>query len=104
MRVRTLPLLASLFVAAGCGPPVPGPGSAAASPVVSVEPSAELSAVPSVVHLHVASRSLGAGDALLFQGSLSDYYLSKVKHSGLKLAIFSMETIQFPHRGGHFLW
>ena len=80
MRVRTLPVLASLLLAAGCGPPVPGPGSAAASPVVSFEPSAELSAVPSVVHVHVASRSLSAGDALLFQGSLSDYYLSKVKH------------------------
>lgn len=80
MGVRTPLVLASLFVAAGCGPPVPEPGSAAASPALSFEPSAELSSIPSVVHVHVASRSLGAGDASLFQGSLSDYYLSKVKH------------------------
>ena len=78
--MRTSLVLASLLVAAGCGPPVPDPGSGAASPAISFEPSAELSAVPSVVHMHVASRSLGAREVSLFQGSLSDYYLSKVKH------------------------
>jgi hypothetical protein len=78
--VRTPLVLASLFVAAGCGPPIPEPGSGATNLVVSFEPAAELSAVPSVVHVHIASRSLGAGDASLFQGSLSDYYLGKVKH------------------------
>lgn len=35
--------------------------------------------MPSVVHLHVPSATLGSGSASLFQGSLSDYYLSKLK-------------------------
>jgi hypothetical protein len=79
--VHTPLVLASLLIAvAGCGPPIPDSGSGATSPAVSFEPSAELSAVPNVVHVHVASGSLGAGEVSLFQGSLSDYYLSKVKH------------------------
>lgn len=71
--------IVALLVALGCGPPVPDPGASASVSLVSFEPSAELGSVPSVVHVHVASGTTDAASAMLFQGSLSDYYLSKVK-------------------------
>ncbi len=72
-----------LLFATGCGPALPEHDGAASGSPVSFQPSAELSAVSSTVHVHVASQTLSAGSATLFQGSLSDYYLSKVKQGEL---------------------
>ncbi len=82
MLVRVACIAALLIL--GCGPPVPERGSdPSAAMVVAFEPPSEPSSVASVVHIHIASSSLSSGDALLFQGALSDYYLSKVKHGEL---------------------
>ncbi|MEP7051262.1 MAG: lamin tail domain-containing protein [Pseudomonadota bacterium] len=77
MPLLSLPF--ALLLTASCGPQVPDPSPGAAAIVVSFQPSAELSSVPSVVQMHLVSKTLSAGSATLFQGSLSDYYLSKVK-------------------------
>jgi hypothetical protein len=65
-----------------CGPLVPdhGSGAEAAFATLSFEPGADPSAVPSVVRIHIPSTRLSSGDVSLFEGALSDYYLSKVKH------------------------
>ncbi len=83
MRILPFSPRVLLLFAAGCGPALPEHGGAASGSPVSFEPTAELSAVSSTVHVHVASQTLSAGSATLFQGSLSDYYLSKVKQGEL---------------------
>jgi hypothetical protein len=77
VRVRSA-FTVALVVLASCSPTVPQHGPSAS--ILSFEPSADPSQVSAVVHLHLASTSLGSVDAALFQGSLSDYYLTRIKH------------------------
>ncbi len=73
-----------MLLVLGCGPPVPEPGSdPSPAVVVAFDPHSEPSSVSSVVHIHAASTSLRSGEVSLFEGALSDYYLSKVKHGEL---------------------
>jgi hypothetical protein len=93
-------VVALVLVTIGCGPPVPDAGPASASVVVSFEPDSEPSAVASVVRLHVASSTLRPGEASLFQGSLSDYYLSKVKHGDLPDTLAARQVPVISWRAG----
>lgn len=54
---------------------------------VSFEPSASASSLPRVVHLHLASSSLAPGSVSLFEGTLSSYYLGKLKRGELPAAL-----------------
>lgn len=68
---------------------MPEPGTSGAPTTVSFEPSASAGEVPNVVHLHVASANLAPGSVSLFQGTLSSYYLGKLKRGELPDALIS---------------
>jgi Lamin Tail Domain len=71
-----LPLVALLLLA--CGPPVPEPESSDVSSVtVRFEPATDATQVSNVSHVHVTGS--GASSVFLFQGTLSSYYLGKLK-------------------------
>ncbi len=71
----TIPTLPALIA---CGPPVPEPESSNASlATVRFEPAAEAGQVANVSHLHISGSN--AASLFLFQGTLSSYYLGKLK-------------------------
>ncbi len=76
MKARLAALLLSILAA--CGPPVPQPDSSDLSSVaVRFEPDADATQVTNVSHARVSGSSAAA--LLLFQGTLSSYYLGKLK-------------------------
>jgi hypothetical protein len=96
--VRTLFALV-LPVLVCCGPPVPAPAGGSAAAKISFEPSAESTAVSSVVRVHVASASLSAGDVSLFQGDLSTYYLARIKSGELPATLVARQIPVVSWRG-----
>ncbi len=84
-----LALLALLWCL-GCGPPVPAPGEGDAALDVRFEPAAQPGAVANVVRLHIATAQSFDGLAL-FQGTLSSYYLGKLKSEPLPQALLDRQ-------------
>jgi hypothetical protein len=82
-----------------CGPPVPAPTGGSAAAKISFEPSAESTAVSSVVRVHVASASLNAGDVALFEGDLSTYYLARIKSGELPATLVARQIPVVSWRG-----
>lgn len=70
------------LVLCACGSSLTPPSGSSAD-LLSFEPNADASAVPSVVRLHLSSATLAAGSVSLFQGELSSYYLGRVKSGEL---------------------
>ena len=73
---------------AACGPPVPEP-SESSSPTVRFEPAMDDGAVSSVSHIHVSAAN--AAQFFLFQGTLSSYYLGKLKDPPLPDALLARQ-------------
>lgn len=80
--VRSLLPLA-LLVLTACGSGLSAPEASAGKNLVSFEPSADPSAVAGVFRARIRSSSLDAGQASLFQGTLSSYYLGRIKSGDL---------------------
>jgi Lamin Tail Domain len=83
--VRPLPSIACLLLL-GCDQPLPDqPGAGSATSVsVSVEPSAELDAIPAVCRLRIrAGVPLAPDDVVFVQGELSRYYLGRIRDRDL---------------------
>ncbi|MEO6599022.1 MAG: lamin tail domain-containing protein [Polyangiaceae bacterium] len=78
MKARARLLLVAPLLLVACGPPVPEPEASGVSPpTVHFEPSADAMQVSNVSHIHVSGSS--ARSLFLFQGTLSSYYLGKLK-------------------------
>jgi hypothetical protein len=85
---------------------VPKPDSTGGGqPQISFEPSADASAVSGVVRVRVESPSLGAGDIALFQGTLSSYYIARIKSGELPetLAARQIPAVSWRADGGLLL-
>ena len=66
---------------------------------MSFEPVADVSHVSSLVHLHVASPSLKPGNTWLFEGTLSSYYLGKLKQGEIADALLARQIPLASWRG-----
>jgi Lamin Tail Domain len=82
VKARAHLLLVALSLLTACAPPVPEPESSAASSVTArFEPAADATQVSNVSQIHVSGSSASA--LFLFQGTLSSYYLGKLKSQPL---------------------
>ncbi|MES1176731.1 MAG: lamin tail domain-containing protein [Myxococcales bacterium] len=78
MKARTRLFSLTQLLVIACGPPVPEPEPSAGSAVtVRFEPAADASQVSNVTRIRVGGSNASA--LFLFEGSLSSYYLGKLK-------------------------
>lgn len=98
--MRTLLPLALLLLAC-CGAPLSKPdATGGGQPQISFEPSADASAVAAVVRVRIESASLGAGEVALFQGTLSNYYLARIKSGDVPATLSARQISAVSWREG----
>lgn len=89
---KLLIALVVLFLCCSCASAVPESTREPAPASVRFEPSASADQVSNVVHVHLTSSTLSAGQVALFEGPVSSYYLGKFKHGEVPSALASRQV------------